>query len=81
MPDEGVDEAAREKPLCWERRPQSWVGEGSGHYNLWEGSFPNVLTPEKVSRQTKGTVQPELQGEILRGSGGSRRKPEPRKRE
>lgn len=82
MPDGHVGEAARERPLGWERCPQSSRRAGWALYPQEDaGSFLGILTAEKVSRQTKGSVQLELWGEILGGPGGNRRKPEPRRRE
>lgn len=53
-----------------------------GHCNQEDtGSFQGVLTVEKVSKQTKGSIQYELQGKILGGPKRDRRKLEPRKRE
>lgn len=44
MPGGGVDEATKEKPLCWERQPLSWGGGGdSGHYNLCRVPSPTFL--------------------------------------
>lgn len=81
MPDGGVAEAAGEKALAG-KGDHSHQGGPVGTVTLGRVQAPSqLLTPEKVSRQTKSTVQSELQGEVRRGSGGSRRKPEPRKRE
>lgn len=64
-----MGEAGRVRPLGQESRLDTvWTGG--------TGSFPSVLTPEKVSRQTKGSVQSELQGKSLGSPEGNRRKPE-----
>ena len=85
VPDGEVGEAAERGWLTGIRlksRPQSsWRAARVPYPQEDAGSFPGVLTTEKVSRQAKGSVQSELQGKILGDPERHRRKAEPRKRE